>query len=425
MAQKKGGLLNLSRYYNTTRRNLNIVWIPVLIFMAVAMVVYPKEVFQASIRGLDAWWNIVFPALLPFFVISELLMSLGVVRFLGILLEPVMRPLFNLPGAGAFVMAMGFTSGAPIGSMLTARLRKEHLCTRMEAERLMSFTNNASPLFMFGAISVGMFGDASLGMVIAGSHYLANFLLGLALRFYGIRDPEAGRNQRLPGHILRRAASALSQGHRENMKPAGLLLSNAIKNSVHTLTTIGGFIILFSVIIKVLELFGVLGFLGKIILIISAPAGIEQPLANALSSGFLEMTIGTKLASEAAVSLHHQVIATSMILGWAGLSVHAQVASMIADTDIRMTPFVLVRICHGFLAAALASLMMGPAQPVFNSVTGPLMHSLLPNLLLGPWLNVAAWLITLALIAFLVAYSSRGFWQTARRKRVIWIKLHR
>ncbi|MHB1126006.1 MAG: sporulation integral membrane protein YlbJ [Bacillota bacterium] len=417
--------MHLNRYYYLTRKNINIFWIPALIFMAAAMVVYPKEVFQASIRGLDAWWNIVFPALLPFFVVSELLMSLGVVRVLGILLEPIMRPLFNVPGAGAFVLAMGYTSGAPISSMLTARLRKENICTRIEAERLMSFTNNASPLFMFGAVAVGMFGDASLGMVIAGAHYLANLFLGLALRFYGIRDPEARRKHPVSGHFFRRALEALIQAHRENMKPAGFLLSNAIKTSVQTLSTIGGFIILFSVIIKILGLVGILGFFGKFILFFSAPAGVAQPLADALSSGFLEMTIGAKMTSEAAAPLHQQVVATSMILGWAGLSVHAQVASMIAGTDIRMTPFVLARVCHGFLAATLALLFLGPAQPVFRSVTDPLTHGFLPTLLLGPWWKMTTWTIMALFIIFLAAYLARSSWQIFRRSRVIWIKFHR
>ena len=84
-----------------------------------------KTDIPSSIKGLDAWWSIVFPALLPFFIMSELLIGLGVVNFLGVLLEPVMRLLFNVPGAGAFVLAMGYTSGAPIGTLLTVNLRKK------------------------------------------------------------------------------------------------------------------------------------------------------------------------------------------------------------------------------------------------------------------------------------------------------------
>ena len=55
--------------------------------LAVAIILYPQPVFQAAARGLDAWFNIVIPALLPFFIISQIFMGLGVVNFLGVLLE--------------------------------------------------------------------------------------------------------------------------------------------------------------------------------------------------------------------------------------------------------------------------------------------------------------------------------------------------
>lgn len=43
----------------------------------VAMVLYPEQAFRSSLSGLKVWWEIVFPALLPFFIAAELLMGLG------------------------------------------------------------------------------------------------------------------------------------------------------------------------------------------------------------------------------------------------------------------------------------------------------------------------------------------------------------
>ncbi|PZN12703.1 MAG: sporulation integral membrane protein YlbJ, partial [Proteobacteria bacterium] len=56
---------------------------------AFSLICYPKQSLEASIRGLNMWWEVVFPSLLPFFIISELLISFGVVSFLGVLLEPL------------------------------------------------------------------------------------------------------------------------------------------------------------------------------------------------------------------------------------------------------------------------------------------------------------------------------------------------
>lgn len=134
------------------KRSATYIMAIVAVSIVVAMVVYPDVAFKSAVRGLLLWWEVVFPALLPFFVGAEILMGLGVVHYMGVMLEPLMRPLFNLPGVGSFVMAMGLASGYPIGAVLTSRLRKQDLCSKTESERLVSFCNTADPLFMAGAI---------------------------------------------------------------------------------------------------------------------------------------------------------------------------------------------------------------------------------------------------------------------------------
>lgn len=322
-----------------------------VLFGALSMVIYPQEIFHAALRGLETWWKIVFPALFPFFVVSELLMGLGLVHFLGVLLEPVMRPLFNLPGSGAFVVAVGYTSGAPIGASLTTRLRRQNLCTKTEAERLIAFTNNASPLFMLGAISVGMFHNPHLGIFIAGAHYAANLCVGLAMRFYGFKSSDITPVQPGQGNIFFQAAKAMLKAQAQDGRPLGKLLGDAIKNSMESLLTIGGFIIIFSVVIEVLTIIHVINGLAAIFSLLTVLLGLNQELIYALSSGFFEMTIGAKLTSETQAPLNQQLLVISMILGWLGLSVHAQAYSMISETDIDFKPYLIARLGHGFMAA--------------------------------------------------------------------------
>src|SRR5690606_29938326 len=104
--------------------------------LAITIILFPKEALEASIKGLDTWWRVVFPALLPFFIVAELLIGFGVVKFIGVLLEPFMRPIFRVPGVGGFVWAMGVASGNPAGAKFTVRLRQENQLTKTEAERL-------------------------------------------------------------------------------------------------------------------------------------------------------------------------------------------------------------------------------------------------------------------------------------------------
>jgi nucleoside recognition membrane protein YjiH len=84
---------------------------------------YPGPGFEAAVRGIGIWWDVLFPALFPFLVISEMLLGFGIVHFLGTLLDPLMRPLFRIPGIGGFVVAMGFASGYPARPVKSGRRR--------------------------------------------------------------------------------------------------------------------------------------------------------------------------------------------------------------------------------------------------------------------------------------------------------------
>ena len=332
-----------------------LLWTFGAVFFVMAMIAHPRLVFEGSLMGLKTWWNIVFPALLPFFIASELFMSFGVVHFMGVLLEPVMRAFFNVPGTGAFIVATGFTSGYPIGSMLTAKIRSQGLCTRVEAERLMSFTNNSSPLFMLVAVAVGMFNNPVLGWVIAGGHYLSNLTLGFALRFYGRREdrrhpaafPRLAARQ---GNLLVQALREMIHIQRQESRPAGRIIADAITNSVQSLLKIGGFVILFAVIIRLLAEAGFTHAMAGFIGIFLTPIGFTPEILLAMASGFVEITIGCKLATEAPAPLAQQVVAVGMILAWSGLCIQAQTAAMVADTDIRLRPFLLCRIAQTALA---------------------------------------------------------------------------
>jgi nucleoside recognition membrane protein YjiH len=85
------------------RRIYSLLMASMAIFLGAILIMYPEQAFQSSLRGLHIWWEVVFPALLPFFIVAEVMMSFGVVHFIGILLEPLMRPIFRVPGVGAFV----------------------------------------------------------------------------------------------------------------------------------------------------------------------------------------------------------------------------------------------------------------------------------------------------------------------------------
>ena len=307
--------------------------------ITVTLVLYPDLAFQSAQRGLRIWWFVVFPALLPFFIAGQVLMALGVVHSMGVMLERFMRPLFNVPGVGAFVVAMGLASGYPIGAVLTAKLLRQGQLNTAEAERLMSFCNTADPLFMGGAVAVGMFGQPVLAGAIMACHYLAALGTGLVLRFHraGERSPDP-----LWVHPARpvwaRAIDALLEARRTDGRPFGQLLAESVMDSIRTLMLVGGLIILFAVVLAVLQRIGVVTLLSAPIAWALKPAGVGLAEARALVSGLFEITIGTQQAAAAAGPLFGRLMLVNVIIAWSGLSVLAQVAAVVQGTGMRLGP---------------------------------------------------------------------------------------
>ena len=351
---------------------LHLVIAAASVFLTISLILYPEHAFAAAVDGLTIWWEVVFPALLPFFIGAEILIGLGVVHFMGVILEPFMRPIFNVPGAGSFVMAVGLASGFPIGSILTSKLRKDRMLSKTEAERLLCFTNTADPLFMFGAVAVGMFNNASLGILIATAHYLSSISVGLMMRFYKKNSPDMTKEKSTNEHIIIRAFKALFKARKDDNRTMGKLLGDAIRNSVNTLLLVGGFIILFSVIIRILTVVGVITTLKAMITPVFLFLGLHPELIPALISGFFEISLGCEIAGAlpASIPMAQKLMAVGAVIAWSGLSVHAQVASITSDTDINVKPFILARVIHGTLAALytipVVKYLHQPIEPVIS-----------------------------------------------------------
>lgn len=376
-------------------------------FIAIILVMYPEEAFRSSLRGLTIWWDVVFPALLPFFITAEMMMGFGVVHFLGVLLEPLMRPIFRVPGAGAFVMAVGLISGNPMGAKLTARLREQEMISREEGERLVSFTSTAGPLFLFGAVAVGFFENAAIGLILAVAHYTSAFLVGFIMRFYERDATPSSTAEKKSGFILVRALRAMHRARVQDGRPLGLLIGQAVTSAIQTLLLIGGFIMMFSVLTHLVHYVGVTTLISQLITILLQLLSLPKELSDSLLAGLFEITLGSQIASIApqSVPLAQKLAVVSMIIGWNGLSIHAQVASMISRTDIRYLPYFSARILHGILAGAI-TLLIYPAfatrlssEPAHVSAFKPFI-SLTPD----PSWSILQWIAILFTVFGMLAY---------------------
>lgn len=332
-----------------------------LVFLlAASLLLSPKTVVVASTAGAKLWWEVVFPSLLPFFICAKLLMALGVVQFLGVLVEGLMRPLFAVPGPGAFVMLMGFGSSYPMASILATDLLRRGECTVAEAERMVTYFTTADPLFLSGAVAVGMLSRPDLAPVLVGSHYVAALVVALAAARLAPAAARTWKEPPWPSPV--RAGAALLESRRRDGRPFGRILGDAVQESVNTLLIIGGLIMLFSVLAAILDQVGLFSPLAHLAGAIVAPLGLPAVTGRAVAMGVFEVTIGARAAAGLAAPVDLQVVAIAFIMAWGGFSIHAQVASIVQGTGIRLGPVLLARAAQAALAALFARwLLASPA----------------------------------------------------------------
>ena len=301
------------------------------------LLLYSKNNLEAAKSGLLLWANSILPSLLPFFIATELLGYTNIVSFLGRLLNKLMRPFFNVPGEGAFALIMGIISGYPVGAKIVANLKAQKLCTDIEAERLIAFTNNSGPLFIIGTVGVGLFSNASLGLLMFFCHILACLTVGFIFRWWGISKEQ---KKRTSDYVLNPPTLSFCN--------LGEVLSKSIINSINTILMIGGFVVLFSIIISIFKTSNVLNLFANILSFV----GIPEHFTLSLISGFIEVTNGILYVSSLNFcSIKFKLILSSFILGFGGFSVLLQVLSITSKAKIPIKPYFIGKLLQAFFSA--------------------------------------------------------------------------
>lgn len=188
-----------------------------------------------------------------------------------------MKPLFNVNGKGSFAFIMGIISGYPIGAKIAANFRKNNICSKEECERLLSFTNNSGPLFIIGTVGISMFGNTIIGILLFVTHLLASITVGFIFRFWKYKSKTLNSQNNVKSNVMTISFANL-----------GEVLAQSITSSLSTIFMIGGFVVIFSSIISILNSSGI----QNIAILIFSPLfnflNIDQSFICGLFTGFLK-----------------------------------------------------------------------------------------------------------------------------------------
>ncbi|WP_166238065.1 nucleoside recognition domain-containing protein [Paenibacillus turpanensis] len=339
--------------------------------LVLMIVLYPDQAFDSSLKGLSIWWNVVFPALLPFFMLSEFMRAYGLMQGLGVLLEPLMRVLFRIPGVGGWALALGMTAGSPAGAEATAALRRNGLVSRGEGERLLSLSHMSGPVFIVIVVGTGFLGQPKLGVILAVVHLVSALAAGALLALFSGRPaptagPAAGPPYRSASSgipLFRRVLLAVEAARTQDGRGFGKVLGDSVYQSVQTLLVIGGYIIMFSLFLKVAFLTYTAFIVQMAFIHLLEPFGITQQAAHQLISALFEVHLGAHALSQpSGVGPFAVTLLIACGLAWSGLCLHAQVRSIIKDTDLRYGTFLLGRLVHIAVSLPVAIVLWQPLQ---------------------------------------------------------------
>ncbi len=317
-----------------------------LLSAALALILWPKEAMSAMRDGLKLCGNVIIPSLFPFFILSSLVVELGLSRYLGRVFQPIMAPLFRVNGTCASAVALGFVGGYPVGARTAIQLYQSGQCSRTEAERLLAFCNNSGPAFILGVVGAGVFGSGAVGILLYLVHVAASLLVGLLFRFY--RPAEGPRRGAGQGAQFQTASFPLS-------------LTRSVTGALSSTLNICAFILFFTVTIRMLSLTGLLTGLSRLLSLLFGPLGFTQSWAQRLLTGALEVSSGVSSLTDG--SLSGRLSMAAFMLGWAGLSVHCQVLAFLGDSGLSMRTYLVGKLLHGGLSAALLGIL-APVLPL-------------------------------------------------------------
>ena len=312
-----------------------------LLAVASGLVIFPSQMVSAAKDGVDMCFNVIIPSLFPFFVLSSLTVELGVAEKLGRLLAPLMRPLFNVGGACASALVLGFIGGYPVGAKTVINLYENGECSKTEAERMLSFCNNSGPAFIFGVVGAGIFSSGTIGLILYLAHIAASVCVGLVFRRWG------------SGGITRHEASIPRA-----TTPFPEAFVTSVRSSFMSALGICGFVIFFTVLIKLLFISGIMVFIAEALGGALSFLGINSQWVSRLLTGLIELTSGVWSLREVSGQVAASVAMAAFMLGWAGLSVHCQVLSFIGNSGISVRTYVIGKFLHGVISAVLVFLIV-------------------------------------------------------------------
>lgn len=298
---------------------------------------YSADCADAVRTAIELCLRSAVPSLFPFFAASSLAVSCGMAQSLGNILSPLMQRVFHLPGCGAAALVLGFLGGYPAGARMAAELWRSGICSKSEAEALLSVCNNTGPAFLIGMCGGGLFHSLRAGLFLYAVHICSALLAAVLFR---PKVCPSTANKHAPTEDI----------------PFFRCLTQSVLSAGRSCLMVAAFILFFSVILCLLRLTGMLPALCHIVSPLLCPLGLSVDGTHALLTGCAELTQGLAGMTASAGTTAARLTAVSFLCAFGGASVLFQSAA--AAEGLRISRCIRGKCLHAVLAALLCMFLL-------------------------------------------------------------------
>lgn len=284
--------------------------------------------------GLRLWFEKMIPSLLPFMILSGIMVRMKLTDKVAMLIYPIVKPIYKVRKNVCYAMLMGFLCGFPMGARVVDDLYTRQMIGKREAEYLLAFCNNIGPVY-FCSFVLPLLGRQLVLPYLFGMYGIP-LLYGLVLRYTRFRDLDSFFKPRQ--ETIRPTADLVACGDdsavfcrdvsRKTSSGERLLeeIDSSIQASVQSMLSLGGYMILFNLLNLVPHL-----LLGR-------PLAALSPL--------LEITGGLQMLGDSFP------LYSLIVLSFGGLSCIAQTYSCIGGSDLSIGDYILHKIILTLLNGA-------------------------------------------------------------------------
>lgn len=315
------------------RSNKKNIAITLLFLILTGMLlIYPKESLALSLTGLQLWFNRMVPTLLPFMILSGIMIRLNLTEHMVKIISPILTPLLRISLNGLYAVTIGFLCGFPMGARVIADLYTSHKISKEEASYLLAFCNNIGPVYFISFVL------PTLGLKLTTPYLFGMYGLPLC---YGIFLRYTFYRHRIPMSRFARPARNLKNilSAAEGASPSSLLdtLDDSILSGLYSISKLGGYMVLFNLLNLVPQ---------TLLKITNYTDGDPGPALNCL----LEITSGISRTG------NQSPLLVLLLLPFGGFSCIAQTYSMIKETDLSLKDYVAHKLTLSAVTLAYYSL---------------------------------------------------------------------